>query len=239
VISALVMAVAIGGAFVNFQLIALPMSELVPASSRLMGVSVPSIAALVLVLMEIAVGMFMMEMLGITNLFPQLVGVPASRRRLILFVSLFALLLLAGIESSLAILREQIVEAESALKQSLAGASDAAVARPVSSMIPLVGQAVLGFVLPWILAMIAIPLETLVRTGGPVVLTTLSLLATAVGYILRVSGSAVRYTTRAVRHLYDVYIIVPLHLERLIRGKRMVAVVSGPALANPAERPPK
>src|SRR5438132_1459454 len=115
VVSVLVLAVAIGGAFVNFNLIALPMSELVPSGSRIGGMPVSTVAALVIVLMEIAAGIFAMEMLGITSFFPKLDLLPSSRRRIILVVALAGLLLLACIESSLAVLREQIVESATAL----------------------------------------------------------------------------------------------------------------------------
>ena len=121
VVSVVVLAIALGGAFVNFQLIALPMAELVPAGARIGGVPVATVSALVIVLMEAAVGIFVMDMLGITELFPKLAGIPSSRRRLILWLGLAALFFLASVESSLAILREQIAEADSALKLALAG----------------------------------------------------------------------------------------------------------------------
>src|SRR5207248_4655242 len=149
VVSVLVMAVAMGGAFVNFNLIALPMSELVPSGSRIGGMPVSTVAALVVVLMEIAAGVFAMEMLGVTSFFPKLELLPKSRRRMILTVALGGLFMLACIEASLAVLREQIVESSSALKASLAGTQ--VVAETASSRIPVIGQAVLGFILPWIL----------------------------------------------------------------------------------------
>jgi hypothetical protein len=71
--------------------------------------------------MEAAVGIFIMDMLGITDLFPKLATVPPSRRRLVLGVAVAALFFLASVESSLAILREKIVEADAALKLALAG----------------------------------------------------------------------------------------------------------------------
>ena len=120
-VSCLVLAIALGAAFINFQLIALPMSELVPAGARIGGVPVSTVSALVLVLMEAALGIFLMDMLGVTELFPKLSTLPLSRRRLILGFGLAGLFFLASVESSLAILREQIVEAEAALKLSLAG----------------------------------------------------------------------------------------------------------------------
>ena len=66
-ISLLVLAVALGGAFINFQLIALPMSELVPAGARIGSMPVSTVSALVIVLMEAAVGIFLMDMLGMKS----------------------------------------------------------------------------------------------------------------------------------------------------------------------------
>src|SRR5437762_5762066 len=133
VVSLLVMAVAMGGAFVNFNLIALPMSELVPSGNRIAGMPVSTVAALVVVLMEIAAGVFAMEMLGITSFFPKLELLPRSRRRIVLVVAVGGLFMLACIEASLAILREQIVESSTALKASLAGVKDHPVAQTATS----------------------------------------------------------------------------------------------------------
>jgi hypothetical protein len=205
---------------VNFNLIALPMSELVPAGSRIGGMPVSTVAALVVVLMEVAAGIFAMEMLGITSFFPKLDLLPASRRRIILVVSVGGLLLLACIECSLAVLREQLVESATALKQSLAGVHEKAVADPAASRIPVVGQAVLGFILPWILAMVAVPLETLITTGGHIFLTLTAGILALVGTIARLLGHGSRYLVEGARHLYDIYIVIPLQIERLASGAR-------------------
>jgi hypothetical protein len=215
VVSVLVMAVAMGGAFVNFNLIALPMSELVPSGSRIGGMPVSTVAALVIVLMEVAAGVFAMEMLGITSFFPKLELLPKSRRRIILTVAVGGLFMLACIEASLAVLREQIVESSTALKASLAGAAAAPVAQTASSRIPVIGQAVLGFILPWILAMVAVPLETMISTGGHIVLSAVAGLLYGLGMVCRLGGHGMRYLFEAVRHLYDVYIVIPLQVERV------------------------
>jgi hypothetical protein len=220
VVSLLVMAVAMGGAFVNFNLIALPMSELVPSGSRIAGMPVSTVAALVIVLMEIAAGVFAMEMLGITSFFPKLELLPKSRRRIILVVAVGGLFMLAGIEASLAILREQIVESSNALKASLAGVSQHSVVQTASSRIPVVGQAVLGFILPWILAMVAVPLETLITTGGHIFLTLTAGILALVGTVARLLGHGSRYLVEGARHLYDIYIVLPLQIERLASGAR-------------------
>jgi hypothetical protein len=217
-ISLLVMGVALGGAFINFQLIALPMSELVPAGAHMGGVPVATISALVIVLMEIAVGIFMMDMLGITDLFPKLSAVPTGKRRLILGISMTALFFLAAVESSLAVLREMIVEADAALKMSLAGGGDAAVVEASTSNIPVVGQAVLGFVLPWILAMVAIPLEMLLDSGRHVLADLVALLLDGIGAIARLVAHVFRLVLRTLPKLYDVYVAIPLKIERSLRA---------------------
>ena len=60
----------------------------------------------------------------------------------------------------------------------LAGVKDHPVAQTATSRIPVIGQAVLGFILPWILAMVAVPLETMISTGGHIVLSA----ATGLGF---------------------------------------------------------
>jgi len=220
VTSLIVLAVALGGAFINFQLIALPMSELVPAGARIGGVPVATVSALVIVLMEVALGIFLMDMLGITELFPKLSTIPASRRRLILGVALTGLFFLASVESSLAILREKIVEADAVLKMSLAGAESAAITEASTSKIPVVGQAVLGFVLPWILALVAVPLEMLLDSGRHVLASLTAFLLSGLGSAAGVLGHAANSLTGALPNFYDVYISIPLRIERAVQEHR-------------------
>ncbi len=216
--SLIVLGIAVGGAFINFNLIALPMSELVPAGARVGGIPVATVSALVMVLMEAAVGIFIMDMLGITELFPKLAAMPKSQRRMILGVSLAGLFFLASVESSLAILREHIVAGDAALKMSLAGVENAAVTNASTSKIPVIGQAVLGFVLPWILAMVAVPLEMLLDSGRHVFASLGALVLSVVGNGLKIVGHFLNSVFKMLPNLYDVYIGVPLRIERMLRG---------------------
>jgi hypothetical protein len=220
VVSVVVLAIALGGAFVNFQLIALPMAELVPAGARIGGVPVATVSALVIVLMEAAVGIFVMDMLGITELFPKLAGIPSSRRRLILGVGFAALFFLAAVESSLAILREQIAEADAALELALAGESGRVVAEASASRIPVLGQAVLGFVLPWVLALVAVPLEMLLDSGRFVLAGLAALVLQVLGQLASVCGRVAAHATAMLASLYDVTIALPLRLEAFLQGRR-------------------
>jgi len=224
VVSTLVLGVALGGAFVNFQLIALPMSELVPAGARLGGVPVATVSALVIVLMETALGIFAMDMLGVTDLFPKLHTVPASRRRMLLGLSLAGLFFLAAVESSLAVLRESIAEADAALKLSLAGEEARLVTQASSSQIPVVGQAVLGFVLPWILAMVAIPLEMLLDSGRHVLSAAVVLLLQGLACLGRAGSHSASALAKMLTSLYEVYISIPVRIENALRGREQPIV---------------
>jgi hypothetical protein len=218
-ISLIVLGIALGGAFVNFQLIALPMSELVPAGARVGGMPVATVSALVIVLMETALGIFIMDMLGITDLLPRLHAIPSSRRRLILTLALAGLFFLACVESSLAVLRERLAEADAAMKLALAGDEGALVTRASESWIPVVGQAALGFVLPWILAMVAIPLEMLLDSARHV-LSSLAVAALEVaGHALKAVGHTAKALMTMLESAYEIYIGIPLRIEQAVRGR--------------------
>ena len=79
-ISALVLVVAVGGAAINFSLIARPMAEMVGGTNLIGGFKTADIAALVIILVEISMGLFLMESLRITRLFPVIGALPDKTR---------------------------------------------------------------------------------------------------------------------------------------------------------------
>jgi hypothetical protein len=219
-IAALVMAVALGGAFVNFKLIALPMSEMVGASDYLTAsLRTSEVAALVIILVEASMGLFVMESLRITHLFPRIANLNDRMRRRMVWISLGLLFTLAGIESALALMRDMLIADKQALLQSLASApppaSDGWLGR-----IPTAGQMVLGFILPLALAFVAVPLESFIHSartvGGALLVNLVSVLA----FALRLLGNGLRQASRTLVHAYDVLIVLPLMLEQLVRSKR-------------------
>ncbi|MBS1246193.1 MAG: hypothetical protein H6R47_392, partial [Proteobacteria bacterium] len=168
-ISGLVMLIAIGGAFVNYKLISLPMSAMVGGGDYITdNLQASEVAALVIILFETLMGLFLMESLRFTHLFP-LSNVNEKMRRSMMWMSLTILLVLAGVEVALAVMRDLIVSADVALKQSL---GNAAVAAPVDASwmmkIPTAGQMILGFTLPFALAFVAIPLEYFIQSSRTV-----------------------------------------------------------------------
>ena len=218
IFSLIVITIAGFGAFINFQLIALPMSELVPQGTRVIGLPVSDIAALVIVTLEIVLGIFMMEALGITNIFPQIAGMLSGKRRILLYVSITGLFLLASVEAALAILREHIAEADISVMRQLAGET-ASMADAGKTQIATLGQAALGFILPWILALVAVPLEMFIESAQHVINRLLSLIIVLLGYVSKIISYIIEYMMKVIMHLYDAYIIIPARISLLVSSK--------------------
>lgn len=215
-IAGFVLVIASMGGFINFQLIALPMSEMVGATSQIGGMQTSDVAALVIILVEITMGIFLMESLRITRLFPIIGSMDGRMRRRMAWVTFAILFTLASIEASLAYMRDLLAADRMALTQSLAGV---AVERPEFLWIPSVGQMVMGFILPFALTFVAIPLESFVHASrtvaGHVTVGLLRMLA----FALRLIGSVARNIGRGLVHLYDIVIFLPLKIEELALGR--------------------
>ncbi|MDH5388701.1 MAG: hypothetical protein OEY06_09645 [Gammaproteobacteria bacterium] len=218
IFSTLVIVIAGFGAFINFNLIALPMSELVPAGTRVLGLQVSDVSALVIVMLEVVLGIFLMEALGITNIFPQIATMTLSKRRILLYAALLGLFFLASVEAALAILRDHIAETNAATTQALAGKT-ATTATAEGSQITIIGQATLGFVLPWILAMVAVPLEMLIESSQHVLNKLLILVIVLVGYLIAMIAHLISTVMKTFIHLYDAYIIIPTKIGELFISK--------------------
>ncbi|HEX9803506.1 MAG TPA: hypothetical protein VGB35_09630, partial [Gammaproteobacteria bacterium] len=95
-IAAFVLAIAVGGAVINFNLIARPMQEMVGGGSYLMGFKTANIAAMVIILVEVAMGLFLMETLRITRLFPIIAALDDKIRIRMMWIIFAILFSLAG-----------------------------------------------------------------------------------------------------------------------------------------------
>ena len=217
VTSGLVLVVALLGGFINFQLIALPMSEMVGATSRLGSMQTSDVAALVIILMEITMGLFLMESLRITRLFPVIGRLDRRTRVKMAWATFSILLILAGIESSLAYMRDMLAADRAALTQTLAGTIEQ---RPEFLWIPSVGQMVMGFILPFALTFVAIPLESFIHSarivGGQVAVGLLRMVAFAMGLV----GFAAQHAGTGLKNLYDIVIFLPLKVEEVVVSSR-------------------
>jgi len=220
-ISIIVLWIALGGAFINFKLIALPMSEMVGAGDYITAsLRTSEVAALVIILLEASMGLFLLESLRITHLFPRIANLNDRTRRRMIWISLALLVTLAGIEAALALMRDMLIADKQALLQSLASAPAAASGDGWISRIPTAGQMILGFMLPFALAFVAIPLESFIHSARTVCGVLAVDFVYTLGFVLRVLGNLVRLASRVLLHFYDLLIVLPLMAEQLVKSLR-------------------
>lgn len=232
-IAGLVLVIATFGAIINFHLIALPMSEMVGGNSWIGPMRTADVAALVIILIEITMGLFLMESLRVTRLFPVVGALDDRKRRVMAWVAFVFLFLLAGIESALAYMRDMLAADQQALLQMLSSVGDSETGAvtaaaeqggPVNEAalrwIPRIGQMLLGFVLPFALVFVAIPLESFVHAARTVLGVVAVALLRAFATLLRVGATACRGAARVLIKVYDLIIFLPLVIERLVRNTR-------------------
>lgn len=208
-VATLVILVAIGGAVINFSLIARPMAEMVGGTSYIGAFQTADIAALVIILVEITMGLFLMESLRITRLFPVIAALPDRTRVYMCVFTLTILTILASVEAGLAYMREILLQDELATAALLRGEGAAAMTSE-ALWITTAAQMGMGFILPFALVFVAIPLETFVQTLRHV-LGMVAILALRLANLgLRIAGQLVRQTGVLVQHLYDMVIFAPL-----------------------------
>jgi hypothetical protein len=177
------------------------------------------VAALVIIFVEASMGLFLLEAMRVTHLFPRIANLNEQLRRRMLWVAFTLLVVLAGVEAALALMRDMLIQDKQALLQSLATVQ----AMPTEGWvgrIPTAGQMLLGFILPFALAFIAIPLESLIHSARTVGGVMLIALVRGVALLLRVVGLALRHACRIAIRLYDIAIVLPLLGEQLVKRPR-------------------
>jgi hypothetical protein len=208
-VSALVLVVAVGGATINFSLIARPMAEMVGGTNLVGGFRTADIAALVIILVEISMGLFLMESMRITRLFPVIGALPDKTRVRMIWITFSILFLLATVEAGLAFMREVLLHDELATSALLRGDGAAPIANEYM-WITTAAQMGMGFILPFALTFVAIPLETFVHSLRTIVgLGAIGALRFT-SLVLRLLGSGSRYIGILVAQLYDLPLFIPL-----------------------------
>ena len=217
-ISGVFLIIAFGGALINFNLIALPMSSMVGVASYIGPYKASDVTALFIILVQLTMGLFLMESLRITRLFPVIGSMDDRLRLLMIWVTFAMLAVLAAVESSLAFMSDQISQNMEALRQSLS--EDLEQSAMGTSLIPTVGQMIIGFILPFALVFVAVPIESFVSS----LRTVLGILAAAglrfLAFMLRLIGNAGYFTGRLVVNIYDLLIFPSIWLEGVIVGSK-------------------
>jgi hypothetical protein len=211
-VSALVLLIAIGGAAINFSLIARPMSEMVGGTSYIGSFKTSDVAALVIIMVEVSMGLFLMESLRITRLFPVIAALPDRMRIRMVWITFTMLTLLASVEAGLAYMREVLLQDELATGALLRGAAEGGLQNEYL-WITTVAQMGMGFILPFALTFVAIPFETFVHSSRTVLgLCGIGVLR-ALAMLLRVLSNGFRHLGTLLERIYDLPLFVPLWLE--------------------------
>jgi len=218
-ISSFVLAIALGGAMINFHLIARPMAEMVGGNTYIFSTyKVADIAALVIILVEITMGLFLMESLRITRLFPAINALKDHMRVRMIWVTFSILLALATVEAGLAYMRELLMQDQLATSALLRGEAMVAVENSFT-WITTVAQMGMGFILPFALVFVAIPAETFVSS----LRTVLGVLAVgtirSISFILRLFANSFHFVGNTSVHIYDLFIFAPLWIENQIKSR--------------------
>lgn len=219
-IALVVMVIAGFGAFVNYNLIALPMSELMPATSQVAGYNVADIGAAVIIMLEITVGLFFMEAIGITRLFPVIHFMEDGKRKVWAWVCIIFLLALCFVEAGLAYMREAMVADKALLTSFLVAGEQASQASATeTSNIPMIGQMTLGFILPLILMFVAIPFESFIHSGRHVLGSLTSQALVFLSSALRALSLFLKPLANSFKNIYDMLCFAPLWIEQLIEQR--------------------
>jgi hypothetical protein len=194
------------------------MSEMVGGTSQIMGFMTANIAALVIILVEIAMGLFLMESLRITRLFPVIGALDDKIRIRMVYITFAMLFCLAGIEAGLAYMREVLSQSDAALVAYLVESNQAQAAASQSRWITTAAQMGMGFILPFALTFVAIAMESFVHSLRTVLGITGVGLLRAIAFMLHLLGNISRYVGTMLVHLYDLLIFAPLWIERQVKG---------------------
>jgi len=167
------------------------------------------------------------QTLRVTRLFPTIHGLSDIMRRRMMFAAAALLLTLAGIEAALALMRDMLIADKAALIQSLSTVQQHGPDGWVGK-IPTAGQMLLGFILPFALAFVAVPLESFIHSARSIGGSLFADLVQILGFVLRVLANLARHTTRLLLHFYDLLVVLPLMVEHLVKSFR-----GGAAAVNP------
>ena len=227
-ISGIVLTVAGAGAFINFSIIERPMREMVSGGQFIHGIPVSSIAAMVIISIEIAMGLFLMELLRVTRLFPGIASLDDRMRKNLTWIAFIILFVMACVESSLGIIRDLLSSQDAAL---IGKVTDSATK---TTSISAAANMTIGFILPFALVFIAIPLETFVHSALTATRSIGVFALRLLAFTIRGIGMFIKQVGITMIKVYDLVIIVPLWIEYFVsrgsdsgkRGKGKVGIIS-------------
>lgn len=186
--------VGVGAAWINWQLLLQPLTELLPLQTG--ELSLPAVVTGLHIAITLVAATMVSESLRITHLFPLVTAMTWRGRQVMIAIGITMLLALTVMEA-LALLGSPVDLAATAMTD--------------VSQILLV---VLGVVMPLMLSLVVIPLEYMLHTVRPVFGSALQILLHVATLLFRLAGSFVLQFAQLLVQVYDAIIYLPLQLER-------------------------
>ncbi len=209
----LVMLIAFSGVFLNFFLIERPMAEIVGDGMQVGGLSLPAAAALVVIFLEAAAGIVLMDAAGLTSL-TAIASTAGKTRKIIFGTAIGFLLIFSAFEAMLAIQREVIIAAETCVEATAVGLDCKEQEKGLS--LTMIAQVLLAVLIPWLLAVAAIPLEKLVQNTIFILRIVLHQLLMLASFLAKTLAYAFKAFGVLLLRLYDLVIFLPLAIERMV-----------------------
>ena len=92
--------------------------------------------------------------------------------------------------------------------------------RPEFMWIPAVGQMVMGFILPFALTFVAIPLESFIHSARSVAGHVAVGVLRVTAFVVHLIGFAADHAGKGLKNVYDIIIFLPLKIEEWVRDGR-------------------
>ncbi len=240
ILAVLVMTIALFGVVLNFFLIQRPMADIVGDDMQIAGMSLPTAAAIVVIFLEAAAGIVLMDSLRITRL-TAISELNGRLRTAFLAAALICLTLFSAFEAFLAIQRERLIELDQATQEmamsgfmpvtetpvvetpatqesGTEGTAPETEAEPAKDFsFALWAQVILAIIIPWLLATAAIPLETVVRNLWLILQLVFHQLLVFLSIFSKVLATAFKAFGLFLIRLYDLLIFLPLAIEDMVR----------------------
>ena len=217
VLALIVMTVALTGVFLNFFLIQRPMAEIVGDDLQVLGLPLPTAAALVVIFLEAVAGIVLMDAAGVTKL-TQIATLPRLPKRILLYAAIAFLAAFSVFEALLAIQREALIEIDQQTARMALG-EDAGAGDDVSGGLSLtmLAQMILAVLIPWLLAIAAIPLETVIQNLVFILRLVAYQLLIFASFIFALLANALKALGLFFLRVYDLIIFLPLAIEQMVK----------------------
>lgn len=222
-LSLLVMAIALTGVFLNFFLIQRPMAEIVGDDLQVMGIGLPTAAALVVIFLEAVAGIVLMDAAGITKI-TLISTLPRIHKRVLLYAAFAFLAAFSFFEAILAIQREVLIDIDQETTRMALGEGASEGAEDGGGVsLTMIAQMVLAVLIPWLLAIAAIPLETVVQNFILILRLVLHQVMIFLAFIFATLATVLKALGLFVLRVYDLLIFLPLAVEKMFRRVRRPA----------------